>query len=140
MEQGWLLHMPICSDKFEWSFLVQEPILPLVWKRYIDDILCIWTGARSELDKFNKAHKTPRFTWSISDKHIEFLFKMESFNTTIHLDMTTHFKTYNTFQYLHFSSGVSSKVLLKMKILDSYFLTHMHILQCNKYIQRSPTS
>ena len=54
-------------DKFERA---QEHILPLVWKRYIDNILCIWTGARSELDK---AHKTPRFTWSISDKHIEFL-------------------------------------------------------------------
>ena len=55
----------------------QEPILHLVWKRYIDDILCIWTGARSELDKLNKAHRTPIFTWSISDllsdKHIEFL-------------------------------------------------------------------
>ena len=60
-------------EKFERSFLVQEPILPLVWKRYIDDILCLWTGARSELDKLDKAHKTPRFTWSISDKHIEFL-------------------------------------------------------------------
>ena len=60
-------------EKFERSFLVQEPILSLVWKRYIDDILCLWTGARSELDKLDKAHKTPRFTWSISYKHIEFL-------------------------------------------------------------------
>ena len=63
-------------DRFERSFLAQEPILPLVWKRYIDDILCIWTGTRSELDSFldrlNKAHRTLiiRFTWSISDKHI----------------------------------------------------------------------
>ena len=46
-------------EKFERSFLAQEPILSLVWKRYIDDILCLWTGARSELDK---AHKTPIFT------------------------------------------------------------------------------
>ena len=58
---------------FERSFLAQEPILSLVWKRYIDDILCLWTGARSELDKLDKTHKTPRFTWSISDKNIEFL-------------------------------------------------------------------
>ena len=100
-------------DRFERSFLAQEPILPLVWKRYIDDILCIWTGTRSELDSFldrlNKAHRTLRFTWSISDKHIEFLdlnlFKGERFNTTNHLDMTTHFKTTNSFQYLHFSSS-----------------------------------
>ena len=75
MEQGWLLHnyANLFIEKFERSFLVQEPILSLVWKRYIDDILCLWTGARSELDKLDKAHKTPRFTWSISDKHIEFL-------------------------------------------------------------------
>ena len=72
--QGWLLHMPICSwTDLKGHFLAQEPILPLVWKRYIDDILCIWTGTRSELDSFldrlNKAHRTLRFTWSISDKH-----------------------------------------------------------------------
>ena len=39
-------------DRFERAFLAQEPILPLVWKRYIDDILCIWMGTRSELDVF----------------------------------------------------------------------------------------
>ena len=54
-------------------------------------------------------------------------FKFDIHENFLALDMTTHFKT---LQYLHFSSGVSSKVLLKMKILDSYFLTQMHILQC----------
>ena len=53
-------------DRFVRSFLAQEPILPLVWKHYIDDILCIWTGTRSELDSFldrlNEAHRTLRFT------------------------------------------------------------------------------
>ena len=100
-------------DRFERAFLAQEPILPLVWKRYIDDILCIWTGTRSELDGFldrlNKAHRTLRFTWSISNERIEFLdlniFKGGKFNTTNHLDISTHFKTTNTFQYLHFSSS-----------------------------------
>ena len=37
-------------DRFERAFLAQEPIQPLIWKRYIDDILCIWTGTRSELE------------------------------------------------------------------------------------------
>ena len=49
------------TDRFERVFLVQEPIQPLVWKRYIDDILCICVGTRSELesflDKLNKAHR-----------------------------------------------------------------------------------
>ena len=100
-------------DRFERAFLAQEPILPLVWKRYIDDILCIWPGTRSELDSFldrlNKAHRTLRFTWSISDERIEFLdlniFKGGRFNATQLLDLSTHFKSTNTFQYLHFSSS-----------------------------------
>ena len=116
-------------DRFERAFLAQEPILPLVWKRYIDDILCIWTGTRSELDGFldrlNKAHRTLRFTWSISNERIEFLdlniFKGGKFNTTNHLDISTHFKTTNTFQYLHFSSSHPRSILL----------------QYNKYIQKA---
>ena len=87
-------------DRFERAFLAQEPIQPLVWKRYIDDILCIWTGTRSELESFldrlNKAHRTLKFTWSISDERIEFLdlsiFKGGRFNTINKLDMSTHFK------------------------------------------------
>ena len=100
-------------DRFERAFLAQEPTQPLVWKRYIDNILCIWIGTRSELegflDRLNKAHWTLKFTWSISDERIEFLdlnlFKGGRFNTTNFLDMSTHFKKNNTFQYLHFSSS-----------------------------------
>ena len=92
-------------DRFE------RAILPLVWKRYVDDILCIWTGTRSELDSFldrlNKAHRTLSFTWSLSNERLKFLdlniFKGGKFITTKHLDISTHFKTIHTFQYLHFS-------------------------------------
>ena len=100
-------------DRFERAFLAQEPIQPLVWKRYIDDILCIWTGSRSELDNFldrlNRAHHSIKFTWSISNERIQFLdlniFKGDRFTETGHLDLSTHFKSTNTFQYLHFSSS-----------------------------------
>ena len=55
------------------------------------------------------AHRTLRFTWSISNERIEFLdlniFKGKRFNTNRHLDISTHFKKTNTFQYLHFSSS-----------------------------------
>ena len=94
-------------DRFERAFIAQEPIQPLIWKRYIDDILCIWTASRSELDDFldrlNKAHRTLNFTWSISDKHIEFvdlnLFEGGRFNATIKVDMSTHFEKtlFNTY-------------------------------------------
>ena len=64
-------------DRFERAFLAQEPIQPLVRKRYIDDIQCIWVGTRSELegflDRLNKAHRTLKLTWSISDECVEFL-------------------------------------------------------------------
>ena len=87
-------------DRFERAFLAQEPIQPLIWKLYIDDILCVWTGTRSELegflDRLNKAHRTLKFTWSISDERIEFLdlnlFKGGRFNTTNLLDISTHLK------------------------------------------------
>ena len=42
------------NHKFERAFLTQKPIQPLVWKRYIDDILCIWVGTRSELESFSR--------------------------------------------------------------------------------------
>ena len=71
MEQGSLLHMPICSDKFEWSFLACPGTYPAFSLEVLHTTtFYAFAGARSELDK---AHKTPRFTWSISDKHIEFL-------------------------------------------------------------------
>ena len=57
-------------DRFERAFLAQEPIKPLIWKLCIDDLLCIWTGTRSELESFldrlNKTHRTLKFTCSIT--------------------------------------------------------------------------
>ena len=99
-------------DRFEKAFLAQEPNLPLVWKRYINDILCIWTGTRSQLDSFpdrlNKAHSSIKFTWSISDTQIQFLdlniHKGQRFSQTNLLDRKTYFKPTNTFQCLHFAS------------------------------------
>ena len=87
-------------DRFEQSFLDNEPIQPLLWKRYIDDILCIWPGTREELDSFlerlYREHHTLKFTWSIFESHVEFLdlniFEGPRFNETNLLDLSTHFK------------------------------------------------
>jgi len=91
-------------DRFERSFVANEPILPLLWKYYIDDILRIWPGIREELDSFldrlNKAYHTFRFTWSISELHVEFLdlniFKGYRFSDTNLLHLSTHNKKTNT--------------------------------------------
>ncbi len=99
-------------DRFGRAFLAQQPIQPLVWKCYIDDILCICIGTRSELegflDRLNKAHKTLKFT-SISDEHIEFL-NLNLFKggrlTHNQLPIYEHtLQKTNTYQYLHFSSA-----------------------------------
>ena len=58
-----LSYANLLMDRFERAFLAQEPIQPLVWKHYIDDIQCIWVGTRSELEGFlNKAHRTLKLT------------------------------------------------------------------------------
>ena len=86
---------------------------PSAWKRYIDDILCVWSGSRESLEAFlhrlNSCHPTIHFTWTISTDSVEFLdiriYKGSRFRETSILDVQTHFKPTNTFQYLHFSSS-----------------------------------
>ena len=97
----------------ETSFLDKETIKPALWKRYIDDILCVWTSTREHLEAFlqrlNQHHPTLRFTYSISEESVDFLdtriYKGDRFKTSGILDIQTYFKPTNTFQYLHYSSS-----------------------------------
>ena len=81
-------------------------------KRYIDDIFSLWNVDKKEIEEFivlaNRHHPTIKFTAEISDKEINFLdttvFKGERFNKQAILDIRTHFKPTETFQYTHFSS------------------------------------
>ena len=76
---------------------------PLVWKRYIDDIFSLWN-----IKTANSYHSTIRFTAEISDKEITFLdtcvYKGSRFEQDSVLDLPTHFKPTETFQYTHFQS------------------------------------
>ncbi|GFR97937.1 hypothetical protein ElyMa_002757800 [Elysia marginata] len=79
----------------------------LVWLRYIDNILLIWTHGRAKLEAFianaNTFHPTIKFTSSISDTQIPFLDVMVSLqNNTLHTDLYS--KLTDTFNYLHWSS------------------------------------
>ena len=99
-------------DILENKFLTDRNLKPLIWKRYID-ILVLWTHSRTELDEFMQAldalHPTIKFTSSISDQEVVFLdfyiYKGNRFKTEGILDVRPHFKTTNTFQYLHFKSS-----------------------------------
>ena len=84
---------------------------PLVWKRYIDDIISLWHANRDVVDQFveraNKHHPTTKFTAEMSCTETTFLdttmYKGERFNKESVLDMRTHFKPTETFQYTIFT-------------------------------------
>ena len=85
---------------------------PLTRKRYIDDVFSLWNINKEEINSFielaNSYHPTIKFTAEISDKEITFLdtyvYKGERFRKESILDVRTHFKPTETFQYTHCSS------------------------------------
>ena len=60
----------IFMDSLKRWFLKSEPLQPALWKCYINDILCVWSGSRESLAAFlhrlNSCHPTIHFTWTIS--------------------------------------------------------------------------
>ena len=86
---------------------------PILWKRYIDDILCIWPGSQQSLDHFiqylNGAHPTIKFTCESSPHSVDFLdvtiYKGDRYRSTGTLDIKPFFKPTNKFQYLEYSSA-----------------------------------
>ena len=86
---------------------------PILWKRYIDDVLCLWPGSPNDLkifiDYLNRAHPTIKFTYECSNASVDFLdltiYKGDRYKTTHHLDIKPFFKTTNKFQYLSYSSA-----------------------------------
>ena len=77
------------------------------------------------LEQANSFHPTIKFTVKISDKEITFLdtvvYKGERFQKDAILDIKTHSKPAETFQYTHYTSchppGVKRDVLSKAKLL-----------------------
>ena len=85
---------------------------PLVWKRYIDDIFSLWNIDKKDIglliELANNHHPTIKFTAEISDTEITFLdtcvHKGYRFERESILDVRTHFKPTESFQYTEFSS------------------------------------
>jgi len=98
----------IFMDHLEQKLVYDQPIQPLVWWRYIDDIFCIWTKSREELDQFidrlNSSHPTIKFTTEISHVSVNFL------DTTVvlrngSLYTTLYTKPTDKHNYLHYTSS-----------------------------------
>ena len=96
----------------ETEIISRSHLKPLTWKRYIDDVFSLWNINKGEISSFielaNNYHPTIKFTAEISDTEITFLdtcvYKGERFNKESILDVRTHFKPTETFQYTHFTS------------------------------------
>ena len=78
----------IFMAEIETQILHKSANKPLVWKRYIDDIISVWYANRDVVDQFieqaNKHHPTIKFTAEISSTETTFLdttiYKGERFN------------------------------------------------------------
>jgi hypothetical protein len=93
-------------------FLRTQQHHPLLLKRYIDDILIIWTKSQEQLNTFltelNNFHPNLHYTHEHSTESTDFLdltiYKGPHFQNTKHLDTKTFQKAQNLYQYLHFES------------------------------------
>ncbi len=70
----------------EERLLITYHIKPIIWKRYIDVVLCVWPDTEQELEKFmnylNSSHDTIKFTYEHSKDSIHFLdVTPETYNT-----------------------------------------------------------
>ena len=98
--------------KIETEILSKSVFKPTLWKRYIDDIFSLWEISKPDIETFieqaNSHHPTIKFTADISDTETVFLdtviYKGNRFKEQSILDIKTHFKPTETFQYIHFTS------------------------------------
>ena len=101
----------IFMAKIETQILSKSTYRPFAFKRFIDDIFCLWDRSREDVQQFivqcNNHHPTIKFTAEISETETTFLdtnvHKGDRFKTESVLDVKTHFKPTETFQYTEFS-------------------------------------
>ena len=94
---------------FEEKFIYSYDKQPIFYKRFLDDLILIWTHGKEELDKFfehlNKCHETIKFTMESSSDQINFL------DTTLHKDADgtlwtdLYCKPTDSHTYLHYKSA-----------------------------------
>ena len=102
----------IFMESIEKEILRQSINKPLTWKRFIDDVFCLWDTNKEEIEHFieqaNSYHPTIKFTAEVSQLETTFLdttvYKGERFEKESILDVRTHYKPTETFQYTNYSS------------------------------------
>ena len=99
--------------KIEKGIISKGKIKPLVWKRYTDDVFCLWDTNEDNIKEFvtraNHYHDTIKFKAEISDSEIAFLDTKvcklrREIQQRLHPRCETHYKQTETFQYTNFYS------------------------------------
>ena len=97
----------------EERLLADYDVAPILWKRYLDDVFCVWPGTPDSFKEFvgylNSKHPTIKFTFEASQVAVDYLdltlYKGDRFRKYRILDIKPFFKKTNKFQYLQFSSS-----------------------------------
>ena len=106
--------------ELEEEFLAHQNTKPLVWKRYINEILLVWPTGRRELEQFlsdfNNVDPHFKFTSTVSKTQTTFLdvtiFKASSsYAKEGKLKTRIHYKTTNTFAYTRAESDWETKIV-----------------------------
>lgn len=128
-------------DDFEHKYVYTYPTQPILWKRYIDDVFCIWTGTEDELKEFiqhlNGCHNSIKFTADFSQNSVNFLDTTVFIqDNNIHTDVYT--KETDTHSYLRYESAHTPSC--KKGIPYGQFLRIRRICQTTElYNHRSET-
>lgn len=96
----------IFIESVEKEILRQSVNKPLTWKRFIDDVFCLWDTNKEEIEHFveqaNSCHPTIKFTAKVSQLETTFVYttvyKGERFEKESILDVRTLYKPTETFQ------------------------------------------
>ncbi len=99
----------VFMSDFEEKYIYTYGKQPIFYKRFLDDLVMIWTHGQEELEKFldhlNKCHETIKFTMESSLEKINFL------DTTLHksedgtLWTDLYSKPTDSHNYLHYESA-----------------------------------
>jgi hypothetical protein len=105
----------IFMSVLEEQFIASRTHKPQLWKRYIDDIICIWCHGRELLMDFledlNSFHNTIKFTWSISETSVDFLDMTLFIKENGRLGYKLFTKATDAHLYLHYRSAHPKHVL-----------------------------
>ena len=99
----------IFMSDFEDKHIYTYEHQPVMFKRYIDDCIFLWTHGEEELDRFikhlNLCHPTIKFTVESSTESVNFLDTTISKNNEGLIDTTVYFKPTDSHDYLYYTSS-----------------------------------